>query len=213
MGQAVSPAKPLPMPEYRRRLPHFHPQEAYLFLSWRLWGALPRQPLSRPCPTPGHAFVAADRTLHRDRWGPLWLQEPRIARLVVEAMIAGERERGFYELFAWVVMPNHVDLLILPKVAVSEITRWLKGSTARRANPLVGRTGLPFWQDESFDHWVRNPQEFDRILGYLEENPVSAELVGSMELWPWSSATWQADPEGTPPAPPALHLPSTDLKM
>jgi REP element-mobilizing transposase RayT len=112
--------------------------------------------------------------------------------LLAEAIVAGERERGFYELSAWVVMPNHVHLLILPKVAVAEITRWLKGSTARRANQLLERTGLPFWQDESYDHWVRHTRELDRITGYIEENPVSAGLVGSMELWPWSSAVWPA---------------------
>jgi len=88
----------------------------------------------------------------------VWLKDLRIARLVAEAMVAGERERAFYELLAWVVMPNHVHLLILPKVAVSCITRWLKGSTPRRANQLLGRTGLSFWQDESYDHWVRTPK-------------------------------------------------------
>ena len=90
-------------------------------------------------------------------------------------------------------MPNHVHLLILPKVAVSGITRWLKGSTARRANQLLGRTGLSFWQDESYDHWVRTPKELDRITGYIEDNPVSAGLVGSIDLWPWSSAAWPAN--------------------
>jgi len=116
----------------------------------------------------------------------------------VETILAGEQERGFYELVAWVVMPNHVHILILPKVAVPKITRWLKGSTARRLNQLLGRTGRPFWQDESYDHWVRNTKEMDRITGYIEENPVAAELVGSLDLWPWSSANWQAKP----PAPP-----------
>jgi type I restriction enzyme R subunit/putative DNA methylase len=95
-------------------------------------------------------------------------------------------------------MSNHVHLLILPKVAVSAIMRWLKGSTARSANQLLGRTGQPFWQDESYDHWVRNSKQFDRIIEYIEENPVSTGLVASPELWPWSSAAWQAEP----PAPP-----------
>ena len=189
------------MREYRRRLPHFHPDDAYLFLTWRLWGSLPAGLPSRPYPTPGHAFVAADRALARDRSGPVWLQDPRIAELVAEAIVAGEQERRFYELNAWVVMPNHVHLLILPKVAVPAITRWLKGSTARRANQLVGNTGQPFWQDESYDHWVRNPKELNRIIGYIEENPVSAGLVGSLELWHFSSAGWLAKP----PAPP--HTP------
>jgi REP element-mobilizing transposase RayT len=87
-------------------------------------------------------------------------------------------------------MPNHVHLLILPKVPVHKITRWLKGSTARRANQLLDRTGLSFWQDESYDHWVRSPKELDQIIAYIEENPISAGLVASMDLWPWSSASW-----------------------
>ena len=86
-------------------------------------------------------------------------------------------------------MPNHVHLLILPKVPLPEITRWLKGSTARRANQLLERTGRSFWQDESYDHWVRTPRQLDRIISYIEENPVSAGLTASMDLWPWSSAT------------------------
>jgi putative transposase len=53
-------------------------------------------------------------------------------------------------------MPNHVHLLILPKVPVPILMRWLKGSTARSANLLLGRTGQPFWQDESYDHYARN---------------------------------------------------------
>jgi putative transposase len=193
------------MPEYRRRLPHFHRDGAYLFLTWRLWGSLPRIPSPLTYPTPGHAFVAADRILHRAHSGPLWLSQPRIANLVLDAILAGESERGFYELCAWAIMPNHVHLLILPKITVAKITRWLKGSTARRANQLLERTGRPFWQDESYDHWVRSGQEFGRIVGYIEENPVSAGLVD----WPWSSRVWQAKP----PAPPDRHSSSALLDM
>lgn len=166
------------MPEYRRRLPHIHPVDAYLFLTWRLWGSLPSRPPSRLYPTLGHAFVAADRALGRNPDGPHWLQDPRLARLVMQTILAGEQERQFHELLAWAIMPNHVHLLILPKVAVSAITRWLKGSTARRANHLLRRTGRPFWQDESYDHWVRNRQERDRIIAYIESNPVAAGQTG-----------------------------------
>ena len=176
------------MPEYRRRLPHFHPDDAYLFLTWRLWGSLPVPPPSRLYPTPGHAFVAADRALAPATAGPVWLNDPRIARLVTETIAAAERERNFYELRAWVVVPNHVHLLILPKVAVPVITRWLKGSTARRANQLLGRTGQPFWQDESYDRWVRSSDELEKIVRYIEANSLAAGLVSRPEDWRWSSA-------------------------
>jgi putative DNA methylase len=52
----------------------------------------------------------------------------------------------------------------------------------------LGRTGEPFWQDESHDRWVRNEREFNRIVAYIEENPVSAGLATPPEDWPWSSA-------------------------
>ena len=106
-----------PLHEYRRHLPHFHPHAAFLFLTWRLWGPLPSS--SHPPSaylSKGHAFVAADRALDQARSGPRWLAETPIATLVSEAIIYGERDRRLYELAAWVVMPNHVHLLILPNV-------------------------------------------------------------------------------------------------
>ena len=134
-----------------------------------------------------------DRLLDRSSSGPLWLREPAIATLVAQTLQIGDHERHFYELHAWVVMPNHVHLLILPQTALPVITRWLKGSTARQANQLLARTGRPFWQDESYHHWVRDEQPFNRITSYIEENPVSARLVRSAGLWPWSSAGWAGE--------------------
>jgi REP element-mobilizing transposase RayT len=106
----------------------------------------------------------------------------------VEAIYSAESRKRLYELQAWVVMPNHVHMLILPHVALSRITHWIKGRTAREANLLLGRTGEPFRQEESYDHWVRNENEFHRIVAYIEENPVSAGLTTTPEDWPWSSA-------------------------
>ena len=78
------------MLEYRRNLPHFHPDDAYIFLTWRLWGSLPATRKKELYPTPGHAFVAADRALHRHSSGPAWLNGPRIAELVAETILSGE---------------------------------------------------------------------------------------------------------------------------
>ena len=129
------------MPEYRRRLPHFQPDNTYLFLTWRLWGSRLPKVDSPVYPTPGHAFVAQDRALDRHSSGPAWLRHPPIAGLVARAIRIGDEERQFYELRAWVVMPNHVHLLILPQVSVAVLMRWLKGSTAREANRILGRPG------------------------------------------------------------------------
>jgi len=148
--------------------------------------------------THGHAFVAADRVFDRRTSGPLWLRDDRIADLVAHAILIGDCERRSYDLAAWVVMPNHVHLLILPLVPVPVLMRWLKGSTARAANQLLGRTGQAFWQDDSFDHYMRSALELERTILYIEENPVSAGLVDSAGHWRWSNAGWQAKP----PAPP-----------
>jgi len=199
------------MLEYRRRLPHFQPDGVRIFLTWRLFGSLPAVPARGSYLTPGHAFVAADRALHNSGSGPQWLRDPCIAGLVVESIRSGESRRRWYELDAWVVMPNHVHLLILPHVPLPAITRRLKSWTARQANELLGLTGRPFWQDESYDHWVRNGQERDRIVRYIEQNPVSAGLAVSPEEWEWSSAGGQA----APPAPPLRHpgVPDPGEKM
>jgi REP element-mobilizing transposase RayT len=85
-------------------------------------------------------------------------------------------------------MPNHVHLLFTPSILIRRITNGLKGVTAKDANRILGRQGKHFWQDESFDHWVRTPAEFDRIRSYIEDNPVSARLASKPEDWPWSSA-------------------------
>jgi hypothetical protein len=53
---------------------------------------------------------------------------------------------------------------------------------------MLGLTGLPFWQDESYDRLVRNDTEFARIVDYIERNPVTAGLVATPEEFPWSSA-------------------------
>jgi putative DNA methylase len=63
----------------------------------------------------------------------------------------------------------------------------LKSFTAQKANLLLERCGLPFWQRESYDHWVRDG-EFERIKRYIELNPVRAELASEPQLYPWSSA-------------------------
>src|ERR1043165_2560180 len=99
------------MPEYRRRLPHFQPEATDLFLTWRLWGSLPARKHWVVRPTAGEAFAAEDRVLDRRASGPLWLKEPAVAEAVAGAIVGGERERQFYRLRAWVVMPNHVHLL------------------------------------------------------------------------------------------------------
>ncbi len=74
-----------------------------------------------------------DRLLDNARTGPLHMAQPEIARLVAEAIVEGRDTLNHYDLHAYVVMANHVHILITPKVLVPRLMQRLKGSTARRA--------------------------------------------------------------------------------
>jgi putative transposase len=85
-------------------------------------------------------------------------------------------------------MANHVHLLMTPLADVSKVMQLLKRFTAREANRILGLTGQPFWQEESYDRLVRNETEFQRIADYIEMNPVKCGLVSTPEEFLWSSA-------------------------
>jgi putative transposase len=174
---------------HARRLPHYHCVGQPIFLTWRLAGTLPKNRDFSNMAS-GAAFVAMDRLLDSARCGPLYLRQPAIAKMIVEAI--RYRNKSVYELHNYVVMANHVHLLITPRVAVSKMTQSLKRFTAREANRVLGQAGSPFWQDESYDRLVRDDKEFNRIAAYIEMNPVYAGLVTTREDFQWSSA-WPID--------------------
>jgi hypothetical protein len=174
--------------DYQRRLPHVFPDGKALFLTWHLHGSLPR---NRYPPTgklnSGKAFVWIDRYLDTTRVGPLHLRRPEIAAIVVKSLRFGSSALGFYDLHAYVVMPNHVHVLVTPKTSPVQFLKSIKNYTARQANVILARRG-PFWQAESYDHWVRDGVEHRSIQTYIEENPVKAGLARGPEDYPWSSA-------------------------
>ena len=129
-----------------------------------------------------------DRLLDEARTGPQFLRMPEVASLVIEAIYCAERVLSLYELHSYVVMPNHVHLLITPNHDVPRLLRPLKGITARKANEVLHRSGQRFWQEESYDHWVRNGEEFEIIKKYIELNPVRACLASTADEYQWSSS-------------------------
>lgn len=173
---------------YRRRIPHINAPGEPVFLTFRLHGTLPS---NRAFPIPNltscEAFVAWDRLLDGAQYGPAYLRQSAAADIVAARIHQHAVELKHYELHAWVVMPNHVHLLVTPFVDLRELTRRLKGATARLVNQALGRSGT-LWQDECFDRLVRNETEFTRTLGYIENNPVKACLAASPEEYRWSSA-------------------------
>ncbi|MCC6676880.1 MAG: transposase [Phycisphaerales bacterium] len=129
----------------------------------------------------------------------------QICGVFVEALIAARRKYKF-ELYAWVLMPEHVHMMVRPNdevaldrvllsmklsVAMKVIARW----TEMRA-PILARLddggGSPrFWQKGGgFDRNVRDGSELCREIRYIHRNPVERGLVSRPEEWKWSSVRW-----------------------
>jgi REP element-mobilizing transposase RayT len=178
----------------RRHLPHWIPEETVVFVTWRLAGSLPVQARAPAAEQRGQTpFLQHDERLDLERSGPTWLQDSRVASIVANALLYGETVRRYYQLHAWVVMPNHVHAVFQPHTALPTIMQWLKGRTSRVANQILGRTGTPFRQDESFDHWIRSGEELQYLIEYVEHNPLKAGLVEAGEQWRWPSAGGETD--------------------
>jgi REP element-mobilizing transposase RayT len=199
---------------YRRNLPHYQPEHATLFITFRLVGSIPgvvlqelteeyqqaAMMLQRQSESAQRdralyleqrrAFGKWDAALHTMDNSPRWLQDPQIAQLVADSL--HYRHGQVYGLHAFCIMPNHVHMVIAPLAkadgtfhSLASIMHSLKRYTAHQANLLLGREG-DFWQHESYDHVVRGVEEYWRIVAYVLNNPVKAGLVQDWQDWPWS---------------------------
>jgi REP element-mobilizing transposase RayT len=174
---------------YARNLPHWRPPGQDIFITWRLYGSLPAcLKIPKEEDSVGKKFRYYDRNLDAATTGPLWLKDPRVAESVIAALKRGHHQKMFRE-HAFAVMANHVHILIEPHSSLAQITKSIKGHNAHDANDILRRANAKFWQTESFDHWIRTPQEWQRIKNYILQNPVKAGLVQKPEDWPWSSAS------------------------
>lgn len=207
---------------YRRHLPHWQPDGAVFFITFRLKGTLPYEvieklqeeknrkkieagklPLGRRkkqnCLDEDIYFGKLDNFLDKAQFGPRWLSQPEIAEIVKEALMY--RNEKVFDLYAFCIMSNHVHVVFESREQKSDyqsdlqiqsdilplhkIMQSLKRHTARQANIILNREGA-FWQDESYDHVIRDNDEFLRIIHYVLENPVKAGLTSKREDWQWS---------------------------
>ena len=125
--------------------------------------------------------------------GECWLSRPEIAQLVEHALRHFDGQR--YNLLAWCIMPNHVHVVFRPTAGneLSGILHSWKSYTATEANRQLQRSG-PFWQAESFDHLVRDREDFNNQVLYILRNPERASLVN----WKWcGSADHRQDADAT----------------
>lgn len=179
----------------RGYLPHFDAEETFQAITFRLADSLPKQLLDQ-WQTELASLPNLEAELERRKriescldkgHGKAWLRQPKIAKLVEDALLHFDGDR--YNLHAWVIMPNHVHLLILSYKDwnLSKILHTWKSYTAKQANKIINSQGK-FWQEEYFDRYIRDEKHYIAAVNYIEENPVKAGLCSSKEHWPYGSA-------------------------
>ncbi len=201
---------------YKRRLPHLFQQNHPIFITWHMKFELSpliknhlydmRMEFEQSCKTLTQEYKSMlaynyhkkvfdwiDQQVGISREYPELLKQLDIADIVQESMHFNNNKK--YYLHAFCIMPNHVHVLITPyvnpidyKKTLPSITQTWKGYTARKINQLLNREGA-FWNSESYDHLVRDENEFFRIVTYIKQNPVKANLVSKYQDWQY---TWVA---------------------
>lgn len=141
-------------------------------------------------------FTEFDLALHSHRNMSGWLSIEIIAQLVKDAL--HYRDNKDFNLIAYTIMSNHVHMVIFPflnkiaseseyknKYPLGGLMASFKKYTALKANKILNRSGA-FWQHESYDHVVRDNKELFRIVKYVLNNPVKAELVEDYNKYKWN---------------------------
>ena len=174
----------------RGYIPHFDGgPELPQFITFRLADSMPRTVVERWIKEKLSDIEFRKRIEHYldAGAGECWLGQVAVAEIVKNALLHYDGER--YQLVAWVIMPNHVHLLLIPSpgVHLPEILHSIKSYSAQKANEFLGRTGA-FWQRESFDRYIRNERHFRNVIKYIEENPVKARLCKTPGEWAFGSA-------------------------
>lgn len=169
-------------------LPHWHQDGKYVFVTFRLHDSLPQEKVQwlreekerwlKQHPQPWNEKVtkeyinkfgkAVDQWLDNN-YGNCLLKKQSNRKIVEDALLFFDGKR--YDLVAFVVMPNHVHILMRIKEGneLTEIMRSIKSFTAKSINKNENRTG-PVWQSESYDRLIRDQKHFENIVRYIIAN-------------------------------------------
>ena len=200
----------------RGYLPHVKREGAEYFVTFRLADSLPRETLLRyegeragrwqallEARRLNRTTADTEEIINRDfrrkvercldqGAGACHLRRPEIADLVAGALKFFHGQR--YLLREWVVMPNHVHVMVwpMPNHLLGGVVKSWKQFTSLRAKRMLGLATRRFWQPEPYDHWIRDDEERARIARYIRDNPAKACLCAQAEDWRWSSA-WRGE--------------------
>ena len=169
-------------------LPHWHQDGKYVFVTFRLHDSLPQEKLDwlrkekdswlKMHPQPWDKKVtkeyidkfgkAVDKWLDNGH-GDCMLKKRSNRKIVEDALLFHDGQQ--YDLVAFVVMPNHVHILIKLKEGyeLTAIMRSLKSFTAKEINKNEKKSG-PIWQSESYDRLIRDQKHFENVVRYIIAN-------------------------------------------
>jgi len=115
---------------------------------------------------------------------PLFRQ-PRAAELIMD-VLHHYLEQEKYSLHEFVIMPDHLHLLLTPaaEVSLERAMQLVKGGFSFRLGKA--KRGV-VWQESFTNHRIRDEQDFEHHAEYIRMNPVRVGLVDRPELYPYSS--------------------------
>jgi putative transposase len=199
---------------YERNLPHILPIGSTFFITSCLKGSIPREVIFKlqtdlknvqnrirlEFPDDDSRYNLEISNAQKRHFGHLdkhldnyiegfhWLREPEIAKIVSNTFHFWDNKG--YELIAYTIMSNHFHILFDTQNFETHPTNTMasiKRFSSTKANSVLDRKGTTFWQDESYDRRVRDNQELLRIINYILQNPVKANLVKHWQDYPF---TW-----------------------
>jgi len=123
-------------------------------------------------------------------------QVERTARLMVDTL--KHYDRTGYKLHAYVIMPDHLHLLITPIESIEKSMQLIKGGFSFRAKKELQFNG-EIWQTGFTDHRIRNEEDWTRHLEYIRSNPIEARLVSEIVLYEFIGFPDREFPRGLKP--------------
>ncbi len=113
-------------------------------------------------------------------------QTDSMAALLLDVLFR-YRDQGKYLLHEFVIMPDHIHLLLTPTDTVEKAMHLIKGGFSFRAKKELGFQG-EIWEHSFYDRRVRDAAEYSQFREYIHRNPVKARLSESPEGYRYSSA-------------------------
>ncbi|HEY4382366.1 MAG TPA: transposase [Acidobacteriaceae bacterium] len=133
-------------------------------------------------PRPGMSYVTTATSERR----PIF-EISRVAEMFIDTLLH-YRTLGHYKLHAYVVMPDHVHLVLTPQsITLGQAIGLIKSGFSHRLD-----TQLPVWENTYTAYSVANNHDLEVVRAYLHQLPVRANLAAAAELYPFSSAHRQA---------------------